>query len=383
MPLSVTPAGKRPGQRMKAGTRKAPSQFEFFSPWKGVVPASGGVVVRAVVRRVLDDRVVGEAEVVDQLQQLTDVHVVLDHAVAVLVLAGEAGVSGLDVGAEVHARAVPPAEEGRAGLGLPGDEVLGRGQRLLVDRLHSLLGERAEVLDGLATLAIGLGLDDAAGAELLEEGLAAGEPHVPRVVPVLRLLLGVQVIEAADELVEAVKGRQVLVAIALVVLAELAGGVAQALQDGGHRHVGLLPAFLRSRQADLGHTRAHGHAAADEGRAAGRAALLPVVVGEGDALTRHAVDVRRLVAHHPAVVVADVPGADVVAPDHQDVRLLAALGVRGGGTQRRDCGDEGRRVQLGLQSLLLGRLQERAVRNTWKPLQVTSSPSSRDARPRS
>ena len=31
-------------QRTKAGTRKAPSQFEFFSPWKGVVPASGQVL---------------------------------------------------------------------------------------------------------------------------------------------------------------------------------------------------------------------------------------------------------------------------------------------------------------------------------------------------
>lgn len=44
MPFSVVPAGKCPGQRTKAGTRKAPSQFEFFSPRNGMVPASGQVL---------------------------------------------------------------------------------------------------------------------------------------------------------------------------------------------------------------------------------------------------------------------------------------------------------------------------------------------------
>ena len=72
-----------------------------------------GVVVRAVVGRVLHDRVVGEAEVVDQLEQFADVIVVLDHAVVVFVAArpGDADAFLLDVRAEVHPRAVPPAEE--------------------------------------------------------------------------------------------------------------------------------------------------------------------------------------------------------------------------------------------------------------------------------
>jgi hypothetical protein len=42
--------------------------------------------VRAVVGRVQHDGVVGDAEVIDQLQQFSDVPVVLDHAVAVFVL---------------------------------------------------------------------------------------------------------------------------------------------------------------------------------------------------------------------------------------------------------------------------------------------------------
>src|SRR5262249_34013891 len=49
----------------------------------------------------------------------------------------------------------------------------------------------------------------------------------------LRLFLGVQVIEVAEELVEAVHGREVLVAVAEVVLAELSRGIAQGLQQLG------------------------------------------------------------------------------------------------------------------------------------------------------
>jgi hypothetical protein len=141
-----------------------------------------GVVVRAVVGGVLDDGVVGDAEVVDELEQFADVHVVLDHAVAVFVLAGDADVLLLDVGAEVHAGAVPPAEEGLALLVHAGDEILGGGEGFLVDGLHPLLGQRAEVFDGLAALAVGLALEHAARAEGFEEGLAVGQLHVPRVV---------------------------------------------------------------------------------------------------------------------------------------------------------------------------------------------------------
>ena len=49
-----------------------------------------------------------------------------------------------------------------------------------------------------------------------------------RVVGCGRVLHRVEVIEVAEELVEPVHGRQVLVQVAEVVLAELAGGVAHA-----------------------------------------------------------------------------------------------------------------------------------------------------------
>ena len=78
--------------------------------------------MRAVVGRVEDDRVVGDPQVVERLEQLADVAVVFDHAVGVLGPGGQprrAAALGLDVGPEVHPGGIEPAEERLAGLGLP------------------------------------------------------------------------------------------------------------------------------------------------------------------------------------------------------------------------------------------------------------------------
>ena len=93
--------------------------------------------------------------------------------------------------------------------------------------------------------------------------------------------------------------------------------------------IGPEPEF-RARQADLGQAGADRRLAGDEGRAAGRAALLAVPVGEDRAFLADAVDVGRAVAHDAHVVGADIEPADVVAHDEQDVRLAACrLRLRG------------------------------------------------------
>ena len=120
-----------------------------------------------------------------------------------------------------------------------------------------LLRQRAGVLDRL--------LADAAEARILRRIVAVGrlalqhaaraelgaELGVLRVVGVLRLLLGIEVVEVAEELVEAVHGRQELVAVAEMVLAELAGGVALRLEQLGERRVLVRQPFLCAGQADL------------------------------------------------------------------------------------------------------------------------------------
>ena len=96
MPLSVVPAGNLPGpaheRRHPVGALPVGVFLAAERRGAGVRP---GVVVRAVVGRVQDDRVVGDAEIVELLEQFADVAVVLDHPVRVLVLAGFAAVLAL------------------------------------------------------------------------------------------------------------------------------------------------------------------------------------------------------------------------------------------------------------------------------------------------
>ena len=98
----------------------------------------------------------------------------------------------------------------------------------------------------------------------------------------------VEVVQVAEEFVEAVQRRQELVQVAEVVLAELAGRVALRLERGGER-AGL------GRHADIGAGLADGRQAGaqrdlagDEVRPARRATRLGVVVGEQHALRRPA-----------------------------------------------------------------------------------------------
>ena len=131
------------------------------------------------------------------------------------------------------------------------------------------------------------------------------------------------------------------VAVAEVVLAELRGHVALRLEQLGDRDVPRLQPFLRARQADLEHAGAEARLAGDEARAPGGAALLAVPVGEQRAFLGDAVDVRRLVAHHALVVGADVPVADVVAPEDEDVGFLVRrLTWDDEAQQRRRSGEE-------------------------------------------
>ncbi len=145
---------------------------------------------------------------------------------------------------------------------------------------------------------------------------------VLRVVLVLRFLFGIEVVEVAEELVEAVRRRQEFVAVAEVVLAELASHVALRFQELRDGRVFLLQALRRAGQADLGQPGPEGHLTGEESRAPGGTALLTVVVGEHRTFVGDAIDVRRRVADHAAAIGTHVEDADIVAENDQDVGLL-------------------------------------------------------------
>ena len=147
----------------------------------------------------------------------------------------------------------------------------------------------------------------------------------------------IEVIEVAEEFVEAVHRRQELVAVAQMVLAELAGGVTTRLQhvgDGG----GLgRQADRGAGLADRGHAGADRQLAGDEVGASRRAARLGVIIGEQHALGGDLVEIRRPPGHQAAVVGADVPHADVVTHDDDDVGpLWRCLRDRGRGRPQSD-----------------------------------------------
>jgi hypothetical protein len=136
----------------------------------------------------------------------------------------------------VHAGGIEPGEERLFVPVCPVDEVEGGAEKFLVRRLHGFFGERAGI--GAALLAplaetrilarrIGDGCRAAQDAPRSEAQL---ELHILRIVGVLGLVLGVQMVEIAEKLIEAVDRRQKLIAVAEAVLAELSGHVTLRLE---------------------------------------------------------------------------------------------------------------------------------------------------------
>ena len=146
----------------------------------------------------------------------------------------------------------------------------------------------------------------------------------------LTLLHRIEVIEIAPEFLEAVRGRQRVGVVAEMVLAELAGVVAEIEQELGERRragpqIGRAAGQLRRDHA--GAQRIH---AGEEGIAPRRAALLGVIVHEDRTFVADAIDVGRFADHQAAVVDARLHPADVVAHDEEDVGLLLLLSLRRG-----------------------------------------------------
>ncbi len=67
----------------------------------------------------------------------------------------------------------------------------------------------------------------------------------------------------------------------------------------------------------------------NERSASCRAALLGVVIGEERPLIRYAVNIWRSTAHHAAMVGTDIPNADVIRHDDENVRFfLVSIGSK-------------------------------------------------------
>jgi hypothetical protein len=111
-------------------------------------------------------------------------------------------------------------------------------------------------------------------------------------------------------------------AITEVVLAELAGAIAERLERLGDGDVFGFQAQLRAGKTHLGETGAQTALSGDERCSTCGASLLCIPVGEQRVFVRDAVDVGRLVAHHALGIAAEVRLTDVVSPHDQNVGFL-------------------------------------------------------------
>ena len=130
-----------------------------------------------------------------------------------------------------------------------------------------------------------------------------------------------------------------------MVFADLCRSVPLRFEEFGNRRVAVLQTLFRSRQANFQQTGAEGRLPENECSAPRRAGLLRVIIREQRAFAGDAVNVRRASAHHAAMICADVPDADIVRHDDDDVRFLG-LRVRGNDSahQRRRSRQHGQAV---------------------------------------
>src|ERR1700720_3872432 len=123
-------------------------------------------------------------------------------------------------------------------------------------------------------------------------------------------------------------GREMLIVVPQVVLAELGSRVALLLEKVGDCGGPVGDSGCGTREADGQQARPKRVLPQNEGGAACRAALLSIGVGEDRTFFRQAINVGRSVAHYSEVVGANVVNADVIAPDNEDVGFLLLCGER-------------------------------------------------------
>jgi hypothetical protein len=103
----------------------------------------------------------------------------------------------------------------------------------------------------------------------------------------------------------------------------LPGDIPLLLKKRRQGHIFGTNTKISTGYADLGEAGANRRLPRDKGRATRGATLLAVVIGKLRALIRNAVDVRGPVPHHAHVVGRQIPKTDIVAPNHQYIRLIS------------------------------------------------------------
>ena len=114
-------------------------------------------------------------------------------------------------------------------------------------------------------------------------------------------------------------GRQVFIEITKVVFTKLTRDIAQGFEHFSQRRILSLDPSRHTGRAYFGQTSTHRVLAGNKRRAPSGAALFRVIVCEHNALSGNTIDIRRLVAHYPMAICADIGLANIVS---QIMRML-------------------------------------------------------------
>ncbi len=221
-----------------------------------------------------------------------------------------------------------PDEKGRVRLYLSLHEFGRLGNDLVVESLHAFGIQNALVF----RLAIGGARYDAAHGPLFRERLGL------RSVGVFGVLIRVEVVEIAEKLVETVTMRQMFLAVAKMVLAELGSGIAMHLQYLCDSRIFRRHTLRRACTSHGGQPGARRHLAGDKRRAACGARWLRIERSQLDPVRRDLVDIRGRHTHDVSAETADIGIADIVAENDEYVgllfvwhgRLLSVIGLHRG-----------------------------------------------------
>jgi hypothetical protein len=110
--------------------------------------------------------------------------------------------------------------------------------------------------------------------------------------------------------------------VAQVVLTELTGGLVLSLQYFRKNGVVSLHAHGVPDHSQRLHACPDGIHSGHKVAMPGGARRMRLVIRDHRSFFRKAIDVRRAIPHHTAVVDAEVGEADVISPDDEDIRLL-------------------------------------------------------------
>ena len=169
--------------------------------------------------------------------------IMFGQGVTINVLASCAGLAAntvLEVEEYMQASGTVPKEEWFLVFCFAVEEIERLSDDLIIERLHSLRGQRAFIL----RWTVGGTRNHSARIKLLTK------LGISRAIRVFQIFVAIQMVKIAEILVETVTVRQVFFKIAQVVLAILGGGIALGLEDFGESNVFLLQPGRRTWRAD-------------------------------------------------------------------------------------------------------------------------------------